>query len=81
MPSYAQKRLDTADIVRDVREADFHDKSLSSGARISVRALGSACLRLSVFIGSQLSLSAGFLRNAEPDIHSLYRVLGTVTED
>jgi hypothetical protein len=33
------------------------------------------------FIRSQLSLSAGFLRNAEPDIHSLSRVLRTVTED
>jgi hypothetical protein len=41
----------------------------------------SACLRLSMFIRARLSLSAGFLRNAEPDIHSLYRVLRTVTED
>jgi len=38
-------------------------------------------LRFSMFISSRLSLSAGFLRNAEPDIHSLYRVLETVTED
>jgi hypothetical protein len=60
---------------------DIHDKSLSSGARMSVGALESACLYLGSVISSRLSLSAGFLRNAEPEIHSLYRVLRTVTED
>jgi len=59
-----------------VRVADIHDKSLSSGAGMSVRALGSACLYLCSVISLRLSLSAGFLLGAEPDIHWLHRVVG-----
>ena len=52
-------------LIMDVRIADFHDKSLSSGARISVGALERACFDSEQVIGSQLSLSAGFLRGAQ----------------
>jgi hypothetical protein len=42
---------------------------------------GARVLYLGSVIRSRLSLSAGFLRGAEPDIHSLNRVLWTVIED
>jgi hypothetical protein len=37
---------DKAEVQDHFRFADLHDKSLSSGAKMSVRALGSACLYL-----------------------------------
>ena len=64
-------------LIMDVRDADFHDKSLSSGAGISRGAQESAWCsfpqpvhRLAV-----KPLGAVPAYNAEPDIHSLYRVV------
>jgi hypothetical protein len=65
-----------------VREADIHDKSLSSGARLSValrRAGG--CFTERVHHFAVVPLGAVPARNAEPDIHSLYPAVETVTED
>ena len=63
--------------------ADLHDKSLSSGARLSHSAQESAWFDFTERIHhfAVVPLGAVPARNAEPDIHSLYRAVETVTED